>query len=413
MAYLFVLILLFNVLHNLNAQSSFTLRKVLQSAKENNLLLKAEFLNVDIAKQDIVTAGLRPNPILNNQFLQLVQKSAFGNGTVWSDSRNDQVWWQLTKSLQIAGLRKNKIELANKNVALKQEQYEDFQHILLTYTANKWIEISTVQKKMSLITKALANIDSLAEVNNYRYQKQVITETELFRTDLLVKRYEIQLHSIEQEHSNLGNELKLLTGITDSIAIDETDDLEINVSTALDSLIEKAFQNRNDYQALVAAQKVSESNIKLQKSLAFPKPEVGIIYNPQNSVPYLGFYATLPLPVFDRNQGEIQKAKIEKEQFDARIFATQKSIETEVLNAKELYETSKANVQDFQKIIKQSDKVLINVKYAYTRGGTTIIDFLEAQRSWIETELEYYSVLQRYRQSQIQLINALGLINNL
>ena len=73
-----------------------------------------------------------------------------------------------------------------------------------------------------------------------------------------------------------------------------------------------SMKNRTDVVQAQAALRVSEANLSLQKAFSMPNIDAGGIYNPQNSIPYGGIYVTIPLPVFDRNQGEIQKSKVAK-----------------------------------------------------------------------------------------------------
>jgi cobalt-zinc-cadmium efflux system outer membrane protein len=102
-----------------------------------------------------------------------------------------------------------------------------------------------------------------------------------------------------------------------------------------------------------------------------------------------------------------------KQQAEQHLFTIQSQLQTEITTAYASYKLQQQNVQNFQIILEQSQTILDNVKYAYLKGGTTIIDFLEAQRSWLETQQQYYDALQQYRQSYIQLLYATGLINQL
>jgi cobalt-zinc-cadmium efflux system outer membrane protein len=130
-------------------------------------------------------------------------------------------------------------------------------------------------------------------------------------------------------------------------------------------------------------------------------------------VPYLGIIAAIDLPVFNRNQGEIQKSLILKQQGEQQLFTIQSKLQTEISTAFTSYQVQQQNIQSLRVALAQSQSILDNVKYSYLKGGTTIIDFLEAQRSWLETQQQYYEVLHQYRQSYIQLLNATGLINQL
>lgn len=156
---------------------------------------------------------------------------------------------------------------------------------------------------------------------------------------------------------------------------------------------------------------VAEANIKLQKSSVLPTPELGLIYNPQNKTQYMGVFATLEIPIFSRNQGEIKKSQTIKQQTEQDLKTTEVQIQSEILTAYRTYQTQNQNVQNFSKLLTQSQTILGSVKYSYLRGGTTIIDLLEAQRSWLDTQHQYYDILQQYRQSYIDLLYTSGLIN--
>ena len=79
------------------------------------------------------------------------------------------------------------------------------------------------------------------------------------------------------------------------------------------------IQKRTDVLSAMNSVEVSTTNIKLQKSFAYPKPEAGMMWNPQNKIPYLGFFGTVKVPLFDRNQGEIEKSKFAQRQAEEGV----------------------------------------------------------------------------------------------
>jgi len=397
----------------INAQNYYTLQQALKTAQLNNKVLKTEQFNINIAQSDIITAQLRPNLILNNQTLQLIQPSNFNENTNWYNGYNRQTLWQLTKSFQIAGQRKNKIDVANKTLSLVEKNYAETERNLLADVAEKWVEIWTTQKQLALISIAKTNIDSLVTTNTNRYKNKVITKTDLYRTELLSKQYAIQHKTASQEIINLREEMKTLIGISDDMDIVTEDELFPELTDSLDHLITQSIDRRSDIQSATSAIEVSQSNIQLQKSLAYPQPELGIIWNPQNKISYLGVYANIDLPFFNRNQGEIKKSHLIKEQALQHLSTLKTQLITEVTTSYASYELQQKNIDSFQNILHQSQAILDNVKYSYLKGGTSIIDFLEAQRSWLETQQQYYDALQQYRKSYIKLLYTTGLINQL
>lgn len=396
-----------------NAQNSYSLQKALQTAKANNPYLKSEQINIGIAQSDIITAKLRPNPTLNNQSLQLIQSSQFPTNTNWNNSQNRQIWWQLTKPFQVAGQRKYKIEVANKNVSYAEKNYFETERTIFFEVASKWLEVWKAQKQLEIIQIAKSNIDSLALTNQIRYKNQVITQTDLNRTELLSKQYAIQYKTALQEVKNRQNELKFLVGVQEDLRIDSNDNFLFTIPQSIENLLKQSLENRSDLQSVKSLIDVSNSNIKLQKSLAFPTPELGFIYNPQNNIPYVGIYATVDLPFFDRNQGEIKKSYLLKTQAETQLLTIESQIQTEISVAFSNYQLQQQNLESFKVLLLQSQTILNNIKYAYLKGGTTIIDFLEAQRSWLETQQQYYDAVLSYRQSYIQILYATGLINQL
>ncbi|MDR0801141.1 TolC family protein [Fluviicola sp.] len=398
---------------HVHSQTNYTLQKALQTARNNNPILKTELYNIEIAQTDVISAKLRPNLILNNQLLQLMQPSYFPVNSNWFSERTSQIWWQLTKPFQVAGQRKYKVEVADKNVAFAQKKYTETERDLFSQVATKWMEVWTAQKQLDIIQTAKDNIDSLVITNKLRYKNQVITQTDLFRTELLEKQYDIQYKTSRQELINRQKELKFLIGTQDSVSIDADDAFLFAIPSDLDSLLNQSLQTRSDIQAAKSLMDASESNIKLQKSLAVPQPELGLIYNPQNRIQYFGIYATIDLPFFSRNQGEIKKSYLLQKQAEQNLLTIQTKLQTEISTAYASYDLQRKNIENFKTVLSQSETILENVKYAYLKGGTTIIDFLEAQRSWLETQQQYYYALQQYRQSYIQLLYATGLINQL
>lgn len=395
------------------AQNVISLTQALKTTTEQNPYMKVGALGVDASRADIVTAKLRPNPILNNQSLQALRPSQLANNPKLLTGESMQTWWQLTKEFQLSGQRKNRIDYANQNVKLAEKEYAEFQRGLYTDVAFKWVEAWNTRKQIDLLKTAVNNIDTLVTINSYRFKKQIITETELYRTQLIAKQYKIQISELNQELKQKLNELQLMIGAKENLSISTSADLGVDSFLKVDSLLADAYASRTDLQYFQTRQGVMESNIKLQQSLAFPRTEAGFIYNPQNTLPYFGIYATVELPFFDRNQGEIKKAKVQREQALTQIEAVQNTIRTEVQNASLQRETNQNNLKSYALITEQADQILKNVRYSYSVGGTTIIDFLEAQRSWLETQQQYTNLLHKYHQSQIQLLSVTGLINKL
>lgn len=388
-----------------------SLAGALALASDNSPFLKVEAHGVKLAESDVTSAHLRPNPVLNNQTLFSTNSQFYPDNTHFGGKSNRQVWYQLTKPIQSTALRQSRVELAKQGVVLASVQFGEIKRGVLYEVANQWLNAWAVGVHIDVLKAAISNVDSLLIINRLRLKNQFTTATEVTRTQLLYDQYSVRLKNLEKDYQNELKQLAFLVGSDTPVTLAAIDDDDWQSLTQnLPALAEATNRLRPDLKATQQQQNVADANINLQKALAKPIPEVGLIYNPQNKAPYFGFYGTLPLPIFSRNQGEIQKANVRKEQVKQAIKTTQMQINTEVQVAYESYLTQKQNLARWNDINKQSESVLNTIRYAYLRGGTTIVDFLEAQRAWYDTQTAYNEVLLDYRKSYVELLYSTGLI---
>lgn len=400
-------------IQGVNAQKMYSLPDAIEAAKTHNAVLKTEKFSIVAAEADIIGARIRPNPNLNNESLQLMRLSEYAENTQWHNGQNREMLWQLSKPFQLSGQRKHQIDLAQKNVLLAERSFADLERDLYLAVAEKWLDVWVEHKQLELIRQARGNIDSLLATNQMRYRNEVITRTELHRTELLAKQYGLHYATAIQGINRLEKELGLLMGIPGRVEVDTADQFTFAIPDQLDSLTALALDQRSDVLAVRSLIDASESNISLQRSLAYPVPEFGAMYNPQGTVPFLGVTFSLDLPFFDRNQGGIKHSTFAKDQATQQLEAVRSQVTTEVSVAFSNYQFHQENLKEFNSLLESARSILDNVEHAYLSQGTTMVDLLEAQRSWLETQEQYYDALRAYRQSHAQLLHATGLIHQL
>lgn len=390
-----------------------TLTNALAEARRNNPVLQAQKLNILQSQADVVTAGLRPNPLLNNQTLQLVKPGAYPENASVLSNRNRQVWWQLTTPVNVNKQRQKAVVYSEQAVELSRRDVAETERNLLFEVGSQWLNAWSARRSLDLIVQAQQYVDTLVRINEVRLRNQVITQTDLLRTQVLADQYRIRAQTARQELQNQLTRLQRLLNTTDTLTIRTQDDANFWSPVAADSLLAAAQRSRADIRLAEQGVVVAESNTQLQQALRTPRPELGMIYNPQNSLPYIGFYGTMPLPFFNKNQGNIQKAKIQQQQAQEVVRYTRQQVQTEVLTAFRSYTTQRANLDRYTGILQQQEQILSNVRYAYLKGGTTIVDFLEAQRSWLDVQQTYLDTQEAYRRSLLQLLFATGQIQTI
>jgi cobalt-zinc-cadmium efflux system outer membrane protein len=407
------------------AQTTVTLSEVLQQVRTNSPALRVERLNIPIAQADQTTANLRPNPVLNNQTLFQLSR---GSGLPIDQSagllgrQRRQFWLQATKEFDIYHKRQYRNQFAEASTKLAISSVSETERGVLFDAANRFLDAWYARIQLALLERAKANVDTLVQLNKVRLKDLVISSTDLTRTQLLSDQFELQTRSAQQDLRNRLADLRLVLGTTDSITVAMNDSvihpgfgnalsLYPTVQASPDSLLRLAATSRSDVQTAAANLETARRNVDLQQVLAKPRNEAGLIWNPQNSVPYAGVFLTLELPFYARNQGEIQKSRVLQDQAVQAASLVQARVRSEVETAYQTFSTSRQIISRYTAIRRDADRVLASVRYAYLRGATTLIDLLEAQRSWFDTQTAYYQALYTYRQNYVRLLYVTGQIN--
>ncbi|GAB3969972.1 TolC family protein [Spirosoma terrae] len=406
-----------------SAQPTITLRQALQQVRTNSPVLRIERLNVNAAQADQVTANLRPNPSLNNQTLIQLTPTPGAEAVGPFSRQRRQFWIQATKEFDIHNKRQYRNQFAEANTNLAVQNVAETERNLLFDAANRYLDAWYARVQLNLLQRAKANVDTLVKLNQVRLKNLVISTTDLTRTQLISDQYDIQTRTARQDLANRLNELRLALGTTDSINVAMNDSVVSpsvvnplghlpNVTVSEDSLLQLAATSRTDVKVAAASLEAARRNVDLQQVLAKPRNEAGFIWNPQNAIPYAGIFLTIELPVYSRNQGEIQKSRVLQEQTGQAAALVQARIRSEVETAYQSFITSRRNIDRYSGIRRDADQVLASVRYAYLRGATTLIDLLQAESSWFDTQTAYYQTLYTYRQNYVRLLYVTGEINS-
>jgi len=387
------------------AQVALSLQDALSLAVTNNPLYKAEKYNIEIAKTAITTAGLHLNPSASVSSLVVPSSKYYAPGTGFFAPENRQMTYQISKVFQVRGQLKYKVEAAKSDLTIASSNLSEYEWNLLSDVAAKWLDVWYADEKLKLINLARLNSDTLLKVNQIRLKDQVITSTEFSRTQINDEQYKLMQFTSKQILKSEKNNLCLMLGIKDSLSIDKNEDwFPAFLPQNYDSLLHIALENRKELLVSKSIYDKAKIDVSLQKALAKPQPEIGVNYSPQNKVPYMGVFVAIPLPFSDRNQGEIARAKIAVDQAAALTDAYLLQVTKEVRNAWDEYKTNKNSCEKYRELNVKSESVLKNVKMSYLKGGTTILDYLEAEKTWFEMQSQYYDAMFNYRKSYLQLL---------
>lgn len=384
-----------------------TLERALAEAMESNLSLLAERANVAIAEARLITARLRPNPVLSagGDHLDLLGTGfdeINGAGPAEFNFRADF-------TVERGGKRQSRIAVAEYGRGVAELEFLDAVRSLRLEVQNAWVDALLAREKLALARRNLETLNRIVEINQARWRAGDIAEVELIRSRLAALEQASAVRRTEAEVRSAIIRLLGLMGRTrfpsDAELVGELRrDAEV---PALDRVRRMALERRPDLLARRLAARRAAAELKLELARARPDVILGSEYRRQQGLAgtgnMLGFFVEFPLPLFDRNQGEIERARQELRQVELRTRALEAGILAEVENAHQQCLASRRLLEEIESgLLAQAGEVRDITEYSYTRGQASLLELLDAQRTyndsfaaWTEARAEYARSLYR------------------
>ena len=390
---------------------SLTIDQAVAESLEKNIGLLAERYNVSVAEARLITARLRPNPIvsLGGDHLDLL-------GTDYNEINRagpQEFNFRTDFLLERGSKRKSRIEVAENARSVAQLQLLNTIRGLVLDVQSAFVDMQLARDSLALAQENLKALNEIVEVNAARVRAGDLADVELVRTRVAALQFQNAVRQAELRLYSARGRLELLLG---RASLSET--LEIagplrreTQTLSLDELGKLAFDNRPDLLALKRDQARSVAEFRLQIAQGKVDYILGTEYRRQQGLAgtgnSLGFFFSVPLPVFNRNQGEIERARLEQQQIGARARSLEATIMNEVKMAYKQYSTANALLETIEKdMLIQARDVRQITEYSYKRGEATLVEFLDAQRAFNET-------MQGYNEARAEHARSLYVIDSI
>ncbi len=362
-----------------------TIGQAVQEAVEHNLNLLAERYNLSIADARMITAKLRPNPVLSAgwdyvDFLRAFTHENQGGPTEYN-LRTDFI-------LERGGKRERRIEVARSAREVAQLQLLNTTRTLVLDVQNAFVDVLQAKDNLELSRENLQAFQSIVEVNTTRVRAGDLAKVELVRTQVAALQFQSAVRLAESKLKMAGNKLQSLMGrAAPASSFDVVGGLRRDADPlVLETVSAQAAELRPDLLALRKDQARSQAEIRSQLAQGKVDFTVGTEYHREYhnaNADALGFFFSAPLPLFNKNQGEIERARQEQEQILARIRATEADVQNEVRNAWVQYTTSRGLLESIEHdLLDQAREVRTTMEYSYRRGEASLVEFLDAQRAF-------------------------------
>ncbi len=382
--------------------------------ESTNPALQAGESGVDEMRANEVTAFLRPNP----QFTLAADGTQIAShDDVWQPTRGTFVVPTISYLHERRHKRELRLQSAQEGTRVAASQYDDLKRNLEFNLHEAFVTTLEAKEVLKLARADLDYYDKIIALSKSRYQAGDISQVDLDRIELLRVQYEAEIQSAIVNLRT--SKIQLLQLLDDRTPVDEFDvdgsfDSVANLQP-LDHYHQIALDSRPDLQAAMQAAQQAVTNHKLAIANGSTDPTISGWYtwnssnNNPNGLQTIGGSVSIPLRVFDHNQGEKERTLIDirrsqqiTEATRAQIFSDVDSAYTEVQSSLALIAPYKTQYKD------QATRVRDTVTYAYEHGGASLMDFLNAQSDYRVVQLAYLQLIGSYLTAADQLNLAIG-----
>jgi cobalt-zinc-cadmium efflux system outer membrane protein len=386
-----------------------TREQAIDLAISHNHALKANQTQIQQSQAQEVTAALRPNPTLTADSLFLpIEPQNFNSSTIANVTEFDL---GVSYLFERGGKRHRRIEAARDVTSQTRYQFSDSERALIFNTAQQFIAVQLAESNLDLANQNLAGFQNTVSVAKEQYKAGAISEGDLLKITLQLLQFQTDVSSAKVAKVQALASLREFLGY-DAVPSDydvEGDLTYQPLQLNQNDLLLKALQNRPDLLAARAGVRAAESQYSLAKANGKVDITGALTYSHVADQNLMGVTVSLPLPIFDKNQGEIARTRYAMTAAQETAYAASDTILTDVNSAYQAFSGNQEIVNLYVGgYLKQAQDSRDISEYAYRRGASSLLDFLDAERSYRATQLTYRQALANYLVAVEQLKEAVG-----
>ena len=399
--------------------TSITLDEAIQMALQHNHNMLAARTTIQQSEAEETTANLRPNPTLvaDWEYLPLGSPSRQNPNLYPNVSTNDYLKNNTEADIGLSYLiergkkRQHRLQAARDITAQTRSLVTDNERGLAFNTASLFVNVQLAESSLELADKDLKSFQKTVDLGQLRYDKGAISEDDYLKIKLQLLQFETDYQQAELAKVQALSDLRQLLGYGSvSADYDVAGPFDYQpLKGNLEDFQLKALQNRPDLRAAQQGVTAARSQYELQRAIGKQDVTVQSNYSHVNGINAANFLGSIPLPIFNRNQGEIARTRIAITQAQEQEKATNGQALTDVRDAYEGLRVSDRIVQLYRSgYLDAAQKDRDIAEYAYQRGAVSLLDFLDAERNYRATQLAYRQALASYLLALEQMRQAVG-----
>ena len=387
-----------------------TLDDAIQMALAHNHALLAARTTIQQSEDEEITANLRPNPVLlgDAEYLPIFNWNQFDSNYV-----DDQAEFDLGVSylFERGKKRQHRLQAAKDQTAVTRSTVADNERSLTFQVASGYVGVELAESALDLANQDLKSFQNTVDISQDRYKAGDISEDDYLKIKLQMLQFQTDASQAQLAKVQALSDLRQLLGYESiSADYDVAGPFEYQaVSGNLEDLQMKALATRPDLRA--AQQGVTAANSQYLLAKANGKRDITaqINYTHIADLSTTSLFGQIQLPIFDRNQGEIARTQVAITQAQEQEKFASDQVLTDVKDAYEGLRTNDQVIQLYRSgYLDEAQQDRDISEYAYRRGAASLLDFLDAERSYRATQLAYRQALASYLLSLEQLREAVG-----
>ena len=395
---------------NNHASVRISLDDAIQMALQHNHNLLAQRSTIQQSQAEEITANLRPDPVLlgDAQFIPIFQPNQFS-----ADYLNNSAQFDLGLSylFERGQKRQHRLQAAKDQTAVTVSTVADNERTLTFQVAQAFINVELAESTLDLAQQDLGSFQNTEAISDAQYRAGDISEDDLLKVKLQMLQFQTDVSQARLTTVQDLSDLRQLLGY-ESVPSDYDVAGQFEYSAVpgnLEDFQSKALQSRPDLRAAQQGVTAANSQYALQKAIGKRDVTAQVNYTHVADVSTASLFGQIELPIFDRNQGEIARAQYAINQARETEQSTNNQVLTDVRDAYESVRSNNEVVTLYRSgYLDEAQQDRDISEYAYRRGAASLLDFLDAERSYRATQLGYRQSLASYLLAVEQLREAVG-----
>lgn len=389
-------------------QQSFTWEQIRDRFLNTNPTLRAQAQSLESNRANEITAGLRPNP----QFQNDTSSATIG----------------IYQEFEMGSKRSARLGSARLATSISRTDSADARRTLVFNLRQAFVGALLAKSDLDFARDNLSNYQKVVDLNRLMFEQGALSHADFLKIELQMLQFQTDLEDATLALKTAKATLRALVGAPD---LPPEFEIEGDLRAApleknLSELQQMALANRPDLKSAETGREKAFADLRLAKANRWPDPTIGTSllhtgneiggpswfrpFYPKGSVSNaMGLGVSIPIPLFNRNQGEVARTRSEQLRADFLAQAARNQVLQDVETAYASFESSRERVRLYERTYLSRAKESLEVEeFAYRQGAASLLDFLDAERTYRATQLAYRQQLAAHLTNLAQLESAVG-----